>query len=178
MPAINATAGSATANSFVTVTEVEAYADARLNSSAWTDETDDDTKVRAIISATRELSTRSDWCGMRVTDTQALSWPRQYAEDPDSPWPGSLFFTTSEIPQRVKDATCELTIQLLAQGTTDFSLADTTSNVRVKTVGPLTTEYFDPYQRVQGLTKFPLVLGMIRPLLTGSGANSAPILRG
>ena len=46
-----------------------------------------------------------------VPDTQALVWPRQWALDPDAAWPDTTYFSTTEIPQRVKDACCELALQ-------------------------------------------------------------------
>ncbi len=177
MPTLVATVGSASANSFVTVAECDTYCDARLNASAWTDETDDDQKIRALIGATQELSSRAGWIGDRASSTQALAWPRINAENPDSAWPGHTWYRTTEIPQRVKDATCELALQSLILGTTDLAAADPTLNVRRKVVDVLETEYFEPQQRVKGLGRFPSVIRYIAPLLSGS-SSSVPIIRG
>ena len=67
---------------------------------------------RALIEATRDLSLLR-WGGTRTDSTQALSWPRQYALNPDAPspvdpadnlvWP--VYFDDDVIPQRIKDAT-------------------------------------------------------------------------
>jgi hypothetical protein len=116
MPDLVETVGAATANSFVSLDDADEYLDARLNASAWNDEDDEDQKVRALIEATRELTVLA-WEGSRTTTTQKLAWPRQYATDPDKPNPSQLgdiallYFDDDEIPQRVKDATCELALE-------------------------------------------------------------------
>lgn len=180
MPTLVATVGASTANSFATVDECDVYCDARLNASAWNDETDDDQKARALIEATRELNTLM-YVGSAVTTTQALVWPRQYATDPDSPWLGMsgylAYFATTEIPQRVKDATCELALQFLIAGTTDLAALDATQGVIRKRVDVLETEWAQPYARPTGLNRFPRVMALVRPLLIVQG-SSVPLVRG
>jgi hypothetical protein len=177
MPTIVATIGSATANSFVTVAECDAYCDGRLNADAWNAEPDDDQKARALIDATRELSNKT-WIGAgRVTTTQALNWPRAFALNPDTAWIGYSYYLQTEIPQRVKDATCELALQFLILGPVDLASLDPTLNVQTKKVDVLSTTYFDPRIRAQGIERFPSVMRYIDPLLIGSGIN-APLVRG
>jgi hypothetical protein len=178
MPTLVATVGASTSNSFASETEFEDYCDARLNASAWTDASEDD-RVRALIEATRELNVLT-YVGDTVDETQALLWPRQYAPDPDSPLVGVsqlAWFATTVIPQRIKDATCELALQFLIAGTTDLSLPDSSQGVIEKTVGPLTTRWADPYLRATGLKRFPRVWNTIKPLLVTHG-NSVPMVRG
>ena len=81
MPTIVATVGSASANSFVLETEMTTYCDARLNAAIWTGA---DAQLPALIEATRDLSLLT-YVGSRVTSTQKLSWPRDYAPNPDAP---------------------------------------------------------------------------------------------
>ncbi len=176
MPTVVATVGGASANSFVTVAECDSYCDARLNADAWNGQDDDDVKARAVLEATRELSAKA-WIGTRSSSTQALSWPRSFAINPDVSWASWAYYDSTTIPQRVKDATCELALQFLNGGTTDISAQDATLNVRVKTVDVLTTEYFEPGQRQQGLSRFPSVLRFVQPLLIGGGI-SVPMQRG
>lgn len=165
---IVATAGGASANSFVTVAEADAYLEARRNASDWNDENDDDEKMSALIEATRELSAIR-WQGNRVTSTQALSWPRDSATNPDGTCSGE-YYDTDVIPQRIKDATYELALEFLKAGTSDLAAAGDTDGITLKTVGPLTTEYAAPSQRAQGLARFPRVMKLIGPLLeTSSG---------
>jgi hypothetical protein len=149
MPTLVATAGASTANSFVTVSECDTYCDARLNASAWTGESDEDQKARALIDATRELNVHR-YKGASATDTQALVRPRQWALDPDAAWPDTTYFSTTEIPQRVKDACCELALQFLIAGTTDLAALDATQGVIRKRVDVLETEWAKPYERPQG----------------------------
>ena len=119
---LNATIGSASANSYVTDTETTTYFDDRLNTNVWLNATGDD-RTKALLMATKRLE-RENWLGSRVDSTQALSWPRSDVEKIDSSsgagigygygyFSGELYLTT-EIPQQVKDAQCELALSLLS----------------------------------------------------------------
>lgn len=165
---ITATVGSATANSFVTVAEMTAYCEGRLNASIWTAAA---AQEPALVEATRDLSVLG-WRGSRVDDVQALPWPRDYVPDPDAPWDAVLGetglpeYATTEIPQRVKDATCELALQYLKAGTTDLAVPDATAGVVRKKVGPLETEWGDPGTRLTaGPARFTRVWSLVAPLL-------------
>jgi hypothetical protein len=162
-----ATAGDASANSFVTEDEVIAYMAARLNASSWTTVTGStctESEKKALVEATRELSARN-WIGLFASDTQALAWPRQWATNPDSPT--YSYFDTDDIPQRVKDATCELAFQFLKAGTSDVAALDSTQAVTRRQVDVIVTEY-DSHAKKQGLERYPRVMNYIRPLLSGS----------
>ena len=165
--AIDATVGGAAANSFVTVAEADTYLEARLNSAAWTGV---DPKMQALIEATRELCALSGWLGYRVTSTQALAWPRDEVVNPDDPTPGSYYAATI-IPQRVKDATCELALEFLKAGTTDLAAASATVGIIEKTVDVLTTRWASPSEQTQGLMRFPRVWALIAPLLSNSATQ-------
>ena len=74
---IVATVGSATANSYVTLTEAQAFIDGLTESddvTAWGSSTDDQ-KNRALFTAAQRID-REKFLGARVADTQALEWPR------------------------------------------------------------------------------------------------------
>lgn len=171
---IVATPGSASANSFVTLAEAQAYVDGRLNIDNWTAASTDN-QNRALVEATRELCNR-DYVGRRVDATQVLEWPRFFAVNPDAPLGGVTYYGTTVVPDRIKDATCELALQFILAGTTDLASLDATLNTRVKTVDVLTTEYFEPAQRAKGLKRFPRVWGRIAPLL--SETSGSEIIRG
>lgn len=157
---IVATVGAADANSFVTIAEADAYLAARLNSSAWTGT---EPKKQAVVEATRELSAMA-YLGNRVDAVQALSWPRFNARNPDGV--SSLdVFAIDVLPQRVKDATCELALEFLKAGTTDLAALPATAGVIEKTVDVLTTRWAEPSQQAQGLARFPRVMKLIAPLL-------------
>jgi hypothetical protein len=170
---IVATSGSATANSFATETEFIAYAATRLNVVSGTTvagSTCTENEKKALIEATREL-TRLPWKGSRTDTTQVLSWPREYALDPDKPSASllgdvaDLYFDDTEIPTRVKDATVEFALELLKAGTTDLIAQDAKQNVIQKTIGPISTTYSDPTLRTKGLARYPRVMDLIGPLL-------------
>jgi hypothetical protein len=71
----------------------------------------------------------------------------------------------------VKDAAMELAFQFLVAGTTDIASLDSSLNVIEKTVDVLTTRYAEPYQRAQGLKRYPRVWRLISPLLEVSGSQ-------
>ena len=178
---ITATAGSASANSFVTEAEVIAYMATRLNASAWTTVTGatcTEDEKKALIEATREISTLAGrcWIGQRTDSTQALAWPRFDAVNPDDPT--QSYFDTTEIPQRVKDATCELAFQFLKAGTTDVAAADASAGIKRKQVDVLATEYLDPRERPDGLARYPRVLGYLAPLSTVASGPVFSVVRG
>jgi hypothetical protein len=171
--AIVATAGAANANSFATAAEMSAYCDARLNATIWTGA---DAQLPALVEATREL-TVLEYVGTRVDTTQALAWPRDYAINPDLPsveYLGDielLYFATTIVPQRVKDAACELALQYLKAGSSDLAVADANQGVIEKTVGPLTTKWGSPASRAVGMARFARVLDLLDPLLSNRGVG-------
>lgn len=172
---IVATAGSASANSFVTSAEATTYHEGRLNSSAWSSAVADD-QNRALVEATRELNLLS-YSARKASDTQSLQWPRFFAKDPDAAYFQIWYFASTVIPQRMKDATCELALEFLKAGTTDVAALDPTINVIEKTVDVLTTRYAEPEKRRKGLARFPRVWNLVAPLLDSSFGNT-PIVRG
>jgi hypothetical protein len=72
---IDATLGGASANSYVTLADADAYFETTPDSTTWDDKTDDQ-KNRALISATRWIDSLSFY-GKRCSETQALKWPRE-----------------------------------------------------------------------------------------------------
>lgn len=104
------TSGSASANSYVTLAEFTAYCERRLNVTAFDDAEPDD-KVRALLMAARRLD-QEQWLGSRASTTQALAWPRSGAPKRDADSWGT-YYSTTEIPQAIKDAQCELALSLL-----------------------------------------------------------------
>jgi hypothetical protein len=114
-----ATPGAVNANAYCTVAEADAYHAIRLFSSAW--DTDTDTKIQAIIWATKLLDAQYEWLQWPATTTQALQWPRT----------GLLkrsrlaFVLNTDIPQELKDATAEYARQLIAGDRTADSDVET-----------------------------------------------------
>jgi len=123
IPTIDTTIGGANANSYVALSDAETYHDSRLNTETWANATSDN-KTRALLMAANRLQSEN-WLGSRVTTTQRLAWPRLYVEKVDGIgpgygwgygygyWPFGEVYLSTEIPQRVKDAQCELALALL-----------------------------------------------------------------
>lgn len=106
---VTATVGSASANSYLTVAQADDFANLYLGTLNWASASTDN-KGRALIMATRYLD-ELKWIGERASTTQALLWPRTDAEC------GDWSFTSSEIPQPIKQATFDLAEYLLGDGT-------------------------------------------------------------
>jgi len=168
---IDATVGGASSNSFVTLAESETYMEGRLNVSLWTAATDANKNI-ALVEATRDLDVK-EYPGNRVSATQSLSWPRDWAIDPDDP--NLDYFDTTEVPTRIKNATCELAMQYIKAGTTDLAALDSATNIKRKKVDVLETEYFASTSTPQGLGRYPRVIAYIRPLLAASGVTTETV---
>ena len=120
---IDATAGGANANSYITLAEADAYVEAMISStdvSKWTSG-NTDSRNRALAAATQRLD-RERFLGARATDTQALQWPRTGVRKPDTyintyavGFPFRIttdYFTDTEIPDQVKKAQAILAVYL------------------------------------------------------------------
>jgi hypothetical protein len=120
---IDATAGSANANSYLTLAEAQAIADGMVedgDGTAW-ESASDDQKNRALYTATQRLD-RERFLGARATDTQGLQWPRTGVRKPDTyvntyatGFPFRIsddYFTDTEIPDQIKRAQVVLAIYL------------------------------------------------------------------
>jgi len=168
---LDASVGASTANTFVTAAEMTTYCEGRLNATAWSATA---AQEPALVEATRELSMLR-WKGSTASETQSLAWPRLYVQNPDSS--AGNDFDSGVIPQRVKDATCDLALQFLRAGTTDISIMPSTEGVIEKTVDVLTTRYASPREQKTGLRRFPSVYRFISPMLAGSGGFTTPLER-
>lgn len=113
--AINATVGSASANSYLTLAAAQEIIDGFVQDAdvtAWASATTDQ-KNRALFTATQRLD-RERFLGARATDTQALQWPRTGVRKPDTyintyavGFPFRIttdYYTDDEIPQQVQYA--------------------------------------------------------------------------
>ena len=120
--ALDATVGGESANSYVDLTAANEYMAGRLHTDAWI--TGSTVKEKALRQAARILDNYVEWRGVKTDDTQAMQWPRQYVPDPEYRTvdaldfyidAGDYFIPKDEIPQRIKDAQCELALHLLSQ---------------------------------------------------------------
>ena len=104
---IDATLKGASANSYVTLAEAEAYFETVPHDEHWTGS--NDAKNRVLITATRYLDA-FEYYGKRCSTTQALKWPRKdYKVD-------GVEIDCTYIPQQVKNAVFELAHVLLYKG--------------------------------------------------------------
>lgn len=165
MATIDATVGGADANAFVTIAACETYFDERLHVALWSAASADD-KIRAVIMATRDIS-RLDFVGLRVTATQALSWPREYAPNPDTSGYDDQWYEDDIIPERVKYATMELALEYLRAGTADLATSDPNAGVIRKKVDVLETQWSET-GRVTGWARYPIVMESLLPLVSGA----------
>ncbi len=176
MPTLNATAGDAAANSYVTVATADTRLDESPQAATWAGLTTD-AKARALMAATRELDTLP-WVGWRYTNTQALSWPRRFAVNPDRAYDEDdealLYFGADEIPARVVEATCRLALVFAVAGTEDLVKVDADAGLVAKTIGPI-SKTFATATRPVGLARLSGVMDRLLPLLRTAGGTTAMV---
>ena len=120
---IDATAGGASANSYITLAQADAYVEAMIESAdvaKWSTGSAD-SRNRALTAAAQRLD-RERFVGARATDTQGLQWPRTGVRKPDTyvntyatGFPFRIsedYFTDTEIPDQIKRAQIELAVYL------------------------------------------------------------------
>ena len=120
---LNSTVGSASANSYLDLSDANNIIDGLVEDDdvvAWSSATNDQ-KNRALNTAAIRID-RERFLGARVTDTQALQWPRTGVRKPDTyintyatgfPFRISTdYFTDTEIPEQIKKAQAILAVYL------------------------------------------------------------------
>lgn len=147
-------------NSYVTVAEAEVYFADRLNATAWLS-AEDSQKSQALITATSMLD-NLDWAGAAVSMSQSLAFPRN-AEYFD-PRLGSMVMSSSIIPSRILQATCEQAYHLL----NNDDLLDNTGLIKNLSVGSVNLGIIRP------ASKMPItVKRLIKPLLVNSNLSNS-----
>ena len=106
---VTATAGSASANSYLTVAGGDTLANLALGTLSWATATNDD-KGRALITATRHLE-ELEWAGYRASTAQALAWPRSGITL------DGVSISSTTIPEQLEQATFDLAEALLTTPT-------------------------------------------------------------
>lgn len=120
---LDATVGGVNANTYLTLSDANDIVDGLVEDAdviAWSSATDDQ-KNRALYTAAQRLD-RERYLGARVTDTQAMQWPRTGVRKPDTyintyavGFPFRIttdYFTDTEIPDQVKKAQAILAVYL------------------------------------------------------------------
>lgn len=130
---IVATVGSATANSYCTIAEADAFhSDQRLHASDWEAATTD-TKCRALRWAARLLDEQIEWEGDPTDDVQVLQWPRTGLLDALD-----LEIETNEIPASLKNAQAELARLLIVS---DRTLDQSSDGIDALSVGEISIDF-------------------------------------
>lgn len=141
----------------------DAYLEADSNATAWRAATDD-TKGRALVSATRILD-RQTWQGEKTESDQALEWPRSGIADVDE----------GSVPQKIIDACCELAAAIV-DGYDAANNRTTDTNIKRQKAGSVEIEYFRP---LDPGTRLPLpVWELIKAWLSGNVSIAASIATG
>lgn len=167
----NATPGSATANSYVSVAEADDYFAGTLGLSNWTVLTVQ-RKQAALVQATNRLD--CERYGGQLTDqyTQVLQWPRSYIFSRDSNVnPGTTFDIASfyyrdsnTIPREVKQATFELAYHYVLKDTGEFTMDDNDLETLTSyKVGPLDLGVKDGVKADRIPTKVAALLRALGP---------------
>lgn len=104
--------GLSTAESFASVTFANTYHTNRGNT-LWTGA--DAVKEAALRKATDYIQAKYNarWDGYRMTDTQALDWPRDYVVRA-SALNGTIYWPNNSVPNDVAVATCILALKSLS----------------------------------------------------------------
>lgn len=147
--------GLTAAESYLAVSDADAYHAARGNTT-WAS-LDTTTKEQALRSAASYIDTIQRYKGFRLTQAQALEFPRTSCFD----WSG---FPAEGVPARVKQACAELALR--ASGGSLYADLSRGGKVKSEAVGPISTTYADdapvgmhytqvmnlllPYSRVAG----------------------------
>ncbi len=121
---IDASVGTATANSYLTEAEADAYFDGHFAPNPWLKS---QVRLVLLVHSTRLLDQYMDWDGFRLNSEadQSLEWPRT----------GVLDVLHTIVPLRVKNAVCELASYLAINGVSeDFA------DVEKIRIGPITID--------------------------------------
>lgn len=100
------TPGDASANSYCSDTYADSYFENFLNVDIWNEQSTE-RKRKALVMATKQLDLLK-FAGVVSTETQALQWPRLPMADRN----GNIY-TSTEIPDLLQQATCELALELI-----------------------------------------------------------------
>ena len=139
---LDATLGGASANSYVTVAEADAYFATSFGRTAWVSALPANKEI-VLIESTRLLDLLVSWKGYVKSDTQALRWPRTYVPNIDGRYNGvgtiESYISDSTVPKDIKNAVFELAYSLLSNG--GFQASENELS-KVK-VGPVSIDFSD-----------------------------------
>jgi hypothetical protein len=162
---IEATAGHASANSYVTLAEAVSYFEGRAGAEAWDDATTAE-RNQALVSATTRLE-QEQYQGDRTSSTQALAWPRSNLTYDGQSVDGAT------VPSFVKRATYEEALAILdapdkygptgLEGFTSVDVGSVALGIRGDTTAPSSLS--------------PMAARFLKPVRLGGGANTVTLIR-
>lgn len=109
--ALDFSVGGASSNSYLSLTEAQAYWESRLFTDSWDDS---DGQEAALMWATRLMDAAFIWTGVAASSSQALGWPRVGMLTRNG-----FAIAETEIPTDLKNATAELAGSLSAEDITE-----------------------------------------------------------
>ncbi len=168
MPILIATAGATDANTYATDLEMETYLENRLYITNFTGKSAEEVES-ALVWGTRLLDDLCNWDGIKVTDAQALRWPRSFVYDPD----GDLLLNTT-IPTWLRDAASEFALHLL--GDEDLTAESNRDLVGVKEIAISSLKLKVSETAKKGMIP-PSVWIMIRQYCTRVGGGTKRLVR-
>ena len=127
--------GKADANSYASIADGDAYHEGHLYATAWTAASVVN-KAKALVLATRLIDAYVRFNGWRLSEAQALEWPRDWCMDPDLP--SADWVPNSLVPRAVVEATCEMARELLV---TDRTAAPAGEGIGYRLDGPTSVKY-------------------------------------
>lgn len=148
-----------TANSYVTVAEIRTYATTRGVTTI--PAVDAEVEVLAIKSMDYLESLRSQYVGSKAGEDQPLSWPREDV------YIDGYYFASDDIPQELKDAQCQLSIEAVTEELQPNRGGRTIVKEKVDVIE---VEYA-ARGAVSDYTQFAKVDSLLEPLLTFTGGN-------
>ena len=159
MPSEPVTTPVDSANSYATIAEADTYLDDSVRAGSW-EFLDDDSKARALLTATRMLD-RRDWDGELADEDQTLSVPRTGLAD----------YGSTQFPSPIIEACIELAYEL----TLDSEVENTSQGKNTKRLkaGAAEIEYFRPggVRGMASIKRFPEVVEEIIAPLLGGGSS-------
>ena len=159
--AIVTTVGDATANSYITVAEFEAFWTERNVNLAHSNAAKEAELVKAADYINREYT----FVGERQYRYQAMAWPRLTGVYLVKDWP----IDPDTVPQDIKDAQAELAY-IIHQGTNVFATVEGGAKVREKNkAGPVETEV--EYTNFRETPRFVAIEGLLSPYTIYGGAQ-------
>jgi hypothetical protein len=155
--ALDATVGTTTANSYVTVNEADAYFSDRSNATAWSGSTQ---KAGLLITSSRLLDWMLQFKGTKTSELQSMQFPRTGVE-----LPSGYAVPDNIIPTEVKMAVFELA---LISADSDRVADNPLAGLEQVTAGPLTIKTAPQSDN----PKNPVIPDFIRSLLSGYIAST------